>query len=225
VHPFVYRVHPFAIFFEKEHLKMKKAFTIVELAIVLVVIGIILGMAVKGKALVDAARMKAEVAKINKFEAAVAIYFTHNEHNMPDILPVWPAGVGRNSFMDLGLLTNADFEQKVDNCDWGVFRCYVGPDDNRAFKSSGAWDSLYASSAVNFCISTVVNSSVTDASWDRVPMSRRFVCNVEVMKDDENVTAGSDRGWGDPLTDDNRNNYRNCDNWTSETWAYAFMVM
>jgi prepilin-type N-terminal cleavage/methylation domain-containing protein len=54
---------------------LKKGFTIVELAIVLVVIGIILGMAVKGKALLHSARIKAEVAKLNKFEAAVATYF------------------------------------------------------------------------------------------------------------------------------------------------------
>ncbi len=62
---------------------MKKGFTIVELAIVLVVIGIILAMAVKGKALVETARYKAEINKIRKLEAAVHIWLaTH-----PDYVP------------------------------------------------------------------------------------------------------------------------------------------
>ncbi|MDW5415465.1 prepilin-type N-terminal cleavage/methylation domain-containing protein [Iodobacter sp. CM08] len=50
-------------------------FTLVELAIVLVIIGLILGMAFKGKDLIDGAKVKSMAAQYNKVQAAFNIYF------------------------------------------------------------------------------------------------------------------------------------------------------
>ncbi|WP_197432958.1 type II secretion system protein [Janthinobacterium sp. B9-8] len=50
-------------------------FTLVELAIVLVIIGLILGMAFKGKDLIDGAKVKSIAAQYNKVQAAFNIYF------------------------------------------------------------------------------------------------------------------------------------------------------
>jgi prepilin-type N-terminal cleavage/methylation domain-containing protein len=52
---------------------MKKGFSLVELAIVLVVIGIIMGMALKGGAIVEAAKVRREARKLERFEIAVAV--------------------------------------------------------------------------------------------------------------------------------------------------------
>lgn len=58
----------------KGHAK-QTGFTLVELAIVLVIIGLILGMAFKGKDLIDGAKVKSIAAQYNKIQAAFNIYF------------------------------------------------------------------------------------------------------------------------------------------------------
>lgn len=50
-------------------------FTLVELAIVLVIIGLILGMAFKGKDLIDGAKVKSAEASINKVVSAINTYY------------------------------------------------------------------------------------------------------------------------------------------------------
>lgn len=50
-------------------------FTLVELAIVLVIIGLILGMAFKGKDLIDGAKVKSAEASVNKIVSAMYVYF------------------------------------------------------------------------------------------------------------------------------------------------------
>lgn len=50
-------------------------FTLVELAIVLVIIGLILGMAFKGKDLIDGAKVKSAESSVNKIVSAMNIYF------------------------------------------------------------------------------------------------------------------------------------------------------
>ncbi|MBM3115961.1 type II secretion system protein [Jeongeupia naejangsanensis] len=50
-------------------------FTLVELAIVLVIVGLILGLAFKGRDLIDGARVKSAQAGANKIQAAINIYF------------------------------------------------------------------------------------------------------------------------------------------------------
>lgn len=53
----------------------QKGFTLVEMAIVLVVIGIILGAVLKGQDLIDNARAKQFVTKITTWEIALSTYF------------------------------------------------------------------------------------------------------------------------------------------------------
>jgi prepilin-type N-terminal cleavage/methylation domain-containing protein len=53
----------------------QSGFTLVELAIVLVIIGLILGMAFKGKDLIDGAKVKSIAAQYNKIQAAFNIYY------------------------------------------------------------------------------------------------------------------------------------------------------
>ncbi len=53
----------------------KKGFTLVEMAIVLVIIGIILGAVMKGQDLIDNARAKQFITKIKTWEVALNTYF------------------------------------------------------------------------------------------------------------------------------------------------------
>jgi len=58
----------------KGHAK-QTGFTLVELAIVLVIIGLILGMAFKGKDLIDGAKVKSAQSSVSKIQAAMNVYF------------------------------------------------------------------------------------------------------------------------------------------------------
>jgi prepilin-type N-terminal cleavage/methylation domain-containing protein len=61
--------------------KCFRGFTLTELAIVLVVIGVILGLVYRSIALVDAAKTKYEVQKIIKYQNAVAGWVSINSRN------------------------------------------------------------------------------------------------------------------------------------------------
>ena len=56
-------------------MRREKGFTLIELAIVLVIIGIILGMVLKGQDLIQNARIKSFVSKSRHWETAMWIYF------------------------------------------------------------------------------------------------------------------------------------------------------
>ncbi|WP_373976002.1 prepilin-type N-terminal cleavage/methylation domain-containing protein [Chitinibacter sp. SCUT-21] len=55
--------------------KQQHGFTLVELAIVLVIIGLILGAVFKGNDLIDGAKVKNMAAQVNKMQAAFNVYF------------------------------------------------------------------------------------------------------------------------------------------------------
>lgn len=55
---------------------MKKGFTLVELSIVLVVIGILMGMAIKGRSMVEAAQVKKDMAKIQNISTAIGQFYS-----------------------------------------------------------------------------------------------------------------------------------------------------
>ncbi|MFN7834729.1 MAG: type II secretion system protein [Burkholderiaceae bacterium] len=56
-------------------MKKQAGFTLVEMATVLVIIGLILGMAFKGKDLIDGAKVKSLGAQVGKIEASLQTYF------------------------------------------------------------------------------------------------------------------------------------------------------
>lgn len=56
-------------------MRNKKGFSLIELAIVLVIIGIIIGMAFKGKQLIDGAKVKRLATQYDKYNAAINIFY------------------------------------------------------------------------------------------------------------------------------------------------------
>jgi prepilin-type N-terminal cleavage/methylation domain-containing protein len=55
-------------------MKMKSGFTLIELSIVLVIIGLIVGVILVGRDLIDAAAIRAQISQIEKFNAAVNVF-------------------------------------------------------------------------------------------------------------------------------------------------------
>ncbi|MDR2400284.1 MAG: type II secretion system GspH family protein [Deferribacteraceae bacterium] len=93
---------------------MRKGFSMVELAIVLVVIGIIMGMALKGGEIIESARIRKEARKLERFEIAVAVA-------VQKLGPKGTVGqletydntsnyLSEDFFQDNGLLVAADYE-------------------------------------------------------------------------------------------------------------------
>ena len=173
----------------------RKAFTIVELAIVLVVIGIILAMVVKGKSLVDAARMRAEVAKVNKFEAAISEYYSLTGGKLPQI--AYGNRIDRRPFIDAGLLTEKDYEINIGTIVvsgreykgyWAMGGC---SSRDRPYMFS-SWMNI-RSQVKNICILGVPDPDDITTAQTINALDIRLVCNIEVMKDDQFLGSGIGR--------------------------------
>ncbi|MFN7834728.1 MAG: type II secretion system protein [Burkholderiaceae bacterium] len=93
-------------------MQRQQGFTLVEMATVLVIIGLILGMAFKGKDLIDGAKVKSLGAQVNKIQAGLQTYFERYGVYPGDGCPAGSggtalcAGVGARD----GIITGAESE-------------------------------------------------------------------------------------------------------------------
>ena len=193
----------------------KKGFTIVELAIVLVVIGIILAMVLKGKQLIEVAIAKAELAKIMKLQAATSIYYTYVNGSYWDM--VRPGrdggasvalGVVSLKFDHMESLNIISFEQlksryksPLNNIDtyWAGYLCIklsAGMTGNQLDWVAIGPGYNSSISTLSICASPVtkVASPTTIRYFDRAPQSKRMVCLIENTLDDENMRTGDGMG-------------------------------
>ena len=199
---------------------MRKGFTIVELATALVVIGIIMAVAVKGKALMDATSHKVEINKVRKLEAAVHIYLTTNkdlplkEHGTP--VP-W-GDVDMTGFYEMGILNEKELRSKTLTADgrqghWTPVLCqyYEGALD---FFQGGKQTHPFRPK--NYCARIVVGVEGTHPNsnmvWANVPP--RTQCGIESMLDDENINTGTAR----------RTYQRNFANYTEEEYSDCMVL-
>ena len=194
-----------------------RGFTIVELAIVLVVIGIILSMAVKGKSLVETARLRAEVNKIRKLEAAIHIYLvTH-----PDMQVVqhqsghtqW-GDFDMNYLYDNGILTKNDVRSMVDVRRWSEdgywvpMRCQYYGD---ALNIQRGANQTIPFKPTNFCARIFSEVDENSNVMYYFPVPRRIQCAIEIYLDDEDVTTGVARYlYGYNSTNFTPDEYKNC---------------
>jgi prepilin-type N-terminal cleavage/methylation domain-containing protein len=93
---------------------MKKGFSMVELAIVLVIIGIIMGMALKGRSVLEAAKIRNEARKLERFELAIAVAVQKlGPKGTVGELETYTAGdnfLSEDIFISENLLNAADYE-------------------------------------------------------------------------------------------------------------------
>ena len=199
---------------KKSKVYIKKGFTIVELAIVLVVIGIIMAMVVKGKQIVDSARDRAELAKIAKLEAATAIYNTYVHGNFLDMIEdknsigsTVVVGVAPLRIDHMASLNIINYEQlksryKMDipsGTYSGKYDTYwMGMHCNKRSLSDGTYrwiatgpgyDADFGSRSI--CSMLIMEEPVPGIDYSETPISKRMVCIIENFLDDTDMDTGS----------------------------------
>ena len=221
--------------------RVKKGFTIVELAIVLVVIGIILSMAVKGKSLVDAARLRMEVNKVRKLEAAIHIFLAVHPELIPSVNRTsygydyhW-GNLDMQNLYDAGIVSKNELESKISSTPtvWTPIQCQYysakhGPDP----VNHGLIDFFRGTSQAidwaptNYCARMLMSVTVNDVSSNMrwLPMPSRLRCAIEVYLDDENTRTGVARQvWSWKFTEFTKEEYSDCMKLPMETDSWGDM--
>lgn len=179
---------------------MKKGFTLVELAIVLIVIGLLLGMAFKGKALVDAARIKAEVNKVEKLGTAINVYYSKYD-TIPGTRTSVPLAAGGTAddnssaavyqtLLNEGMLKDSDFKSTIGSAYWTFIGCS---------HANNGWTLGPVSENSNLCIyrsSNTPDKFKTKASSGAIAQASVTginICQIETLLDDKNLGSGDGR--------------------------------
>jgi prepilin-type N-terminal cleavage/methylation domain-containing protein len=201
-------------------------FTLVELAIVLVVIGIIAAMAIGGTDVLANAQVRSEINKLSKFESALSTYRAANNK-----FPKELSGTDRrlNTLALVGLGVDAkDIKSKFarntqENTAYQLQYC--APVAAGGFEIGGV-------NAANLCLNIglgVIADGSNEASVDN-RIHNLIACNAELLLDDSNILTGSARThnnggvagteaaqWGDP------GDY-NCDNVTDDFNRFGYKI-
>lgn len=201
---------------------LKSGFTIVELAIVLVVIGIILAMAVKGKQLVETARIKADLAQIYKFETAFSIYYAKT-----GVLPT-DLNKPRNGnasgdldtqvLIDMEILSRNDMYSSVAGKSWGFIVC--GIMTNGTYKGMTKAEAIAQRQLLGVC--AVTGDPTVYGNVPSISFPAKLICYVEDVLDDRGQLTGYGRNlfYNPGFV---MKNYNDCDGETG-TLVYAYKV-
>jgi prepilin-type N-terminal cleavage/methylation domain-containing protein len=157
---------------ELNRLRLAKGFTLIELAVVLVVIGIIIGMTFKGLELIDIANTRAEMQKLLKIRNSLVAWISVNTKTEA-------AGDFRQDNVSLGGKYVYKFTDLDDLTD----------DDRK--NPFGPW---YLTRGVAKASGTSLDDNEGDTFFIYGEnLSPRFICYVETLLDDDNVSTGTAR--------------------------------
>jgi type II secretory pathway pseudopilin PulG len=202
----------------------------VELAIVLVVIGIIAAMAIGGTDVLANAQVRSEVNKLSKFESALSTYRAAN-NKFPKALSGTDRRLNTLALVGLGVDAKdlkSKFSEDTQN-DTAYQLQYCAPDPDN---TSGAGFEIGTAEASNICLNIglgVVADGTNEAALDN-PIHSLIVCNTELLLDDENILTGSARTHNDGGISTTSvdewgvaGNY-NCDNVTDEYTRFGYKI-
>jgi prepilin-type N-terminal cleavage/methylation domain-containing protein len=192
--------------------KDAKGFTFVELAIVLVIIGIIMGLAVKGRTLIRGAKLRAEIRKIDKLQTALMSYINLYKGVLPDYDSgsSAPYSIDYNLFLEQDLIKMSDMLASYNSTPsisstpntyaiWGYAMCGINFDatdpDNESNNTSFYSDECKGASDLMVCpnICVVGMKLNADRTVDYSPILKGMKCSIEAMADDRDYKNGAGR--------------------------------
>jgi hypothetical protein len=157
-----------------------------EMAIVLVIIGIVMGMLVKGSSMIRTAELRKELWKIEKIRAALSV-FERQTSQCPGNICGEDVNNTKyknaiNDLVDSGLISDSDFISNFDvsGTRWALFPCVTGS-DGRYTDTGGLLCVAMYKGGIN-------NPPVTAARRDATPYS--IVGGYELYFDDNNTETG-----------------------------------
>jgi prepilin-type N-terminal cleavage/methylation domain-containing protein len=218
---------------------IKKAFTIVELAIVLVVIGIILSMAVKGRELVRVAKIKADIVKIEKMRTALYMMYAKRNGQLPDIVTadkVRPGATGttaefvdHNQLIAEGMIGPHDMFSDVVNQQWLMRLC--GIDSAGPFHYTYEQAKTAEGSGKSFEYSTCayLQTPLNAAGNAALGLDAEVWCYYEHALDDDNFTTGDGKFWSHSLNTisptPTPENFANCTSMPKQKVVWMFKLL
>lgn len=196
---------------------MKKGFTLVELSIVLVVIGILMGMAIKGRSLVEAAQVRKDISKIQNISTAVGQFYSK--------YGVLPGKRTNGTYTDKSIyddLINEGVLNK-DNFEFGSFKnkIHFSGCTSIAAGVNSRWVVATITPKNNIC-AVFNNNSHTDTAVTQADMQIKpiQICYIETSVDDGNLYGGNGRT-ADGIT--NAADFTRCSKLKSDTTTPEYL--
>jgi prepilin-type N-terminal cleavage/methylation domain-containing protein len=179
---------------------VKKGFSFVEMAIVLVIIGLIMGMVLKGKELITSSEIRKELNKFRKYEAAFTGTLMKTNKPLPKELPslntaalrTWSSEVS-DLFIEQNYLKSEDKFMRYDENTAVVFYPDISADINGGYTLPPA-----SAPGLGENFSVYLGNP-----------SRMFICLLENMIDDKDVDNAIGRYIGGG-TDFSGKDYSDC---------------
>jgi prepilin-type N-terminal cleavage/methylation domain-containing protein len=185
-------------------MRRKSGFSLVELTIVLIIVGIIIAMFMGGISFMEKARIKTELGKLTKFSSAMTTYYAQNGAVPPDLdTAIWGASPNGSikffeptAFEDFGL-TKEDFKSNYqknrNDLSYLISSCWLfvdnsTPNDPRYKYTNGPLGSSTSPTESSHSVCIYFNNFMG-----------RFICNLEKSVDDKRIDKGDALIW-DPAT-------------------------
>jgi prepilin-type N-terminal cleavage/methylation domain-containing protein len=192
-----------------------KGYTLAELSVVLVIIGIILVFIVRGSNLTATAHELHDLSVINKLRSAFSTMYGQTMR-FPEVEVDTDFLYDMDYFYDSNILTEKDLQSKiVKGSRWALIKCEdqnTGVNENDEYKYYAKNDSPYV------CATTVRGKQIN--------INHRLICLIERDLDNKNTATGYGRGIDGS---DYAFDYENCrenalDNSSVEYMEYAFRI-